>query len=808
MLRDFHTALRLLISRPAFTFVAALSLALGIGANSAIFSLLDAFWLRPFDVPRSSEMVRVFSSTDQEAQGYFSYPEFLELQQQSRTLGSVVAVGGRGAIFIDGDSRQLLSLNLVSSNFFTAMGVKPVLGRVFTPEDETAGAPGTIPVVLGNNFWVRQFGGDRAIVGKQLRLLRISEVPVIVIGVLPPGFREIETGADRDLWFPPQSWARLGENRELQTRGKRWFRVLGRLGPGANVQVANAEIQTIAGRLAASWPESNRGRRATVVSDLRYRLDQAGTNGLILVGIVLLVVLISSLNVANLLLSRAGTRGREMAVRLALGATRMRLIRQLMVENLLLGLTGFVLSLFIGNALVKLLPALILTPPGFHDTTLFQFDSRVLAASLAISLATVLLFGLAPAWKSARPNLVAALKGEAAFAGEGRRRWPLRNILVVAQIAVSLALLASAGVLARSFANTRTNELGLARKQLLLVWIAAEDAKPALYRQVVARFEALPGVRSVAIAVRAPMSLSSNGMAQLVRFPQRPDLANQPPFEIKYNSVSANFLSTMGTPLLRGRGFEGRDETGSLRSVLINERMAQRFWPAEDPIGKTMRVGGAGGREHTIIGVVKNAPINAVGEPLEPYLYLPYWANFEQEATFLIETRGDAATLAQSARQALKQVDARMNPLTITTQGELIRFSALPYQLTAELAGALGVLGLLLTAVGLYGVVSYSVAQRTREIGIRMALGAARGDTLRLVLWEVARLGALGVGIGMPLALLATRLISSSLFGVGPWHIPSLVSAVVVLLFALFLAGFIPARRATTIEPNAALRVV
>jgi putative ABC transport system permease protein len=297
-------------------------------------------------------------------------------------------------------------------------------------------------------------------------------------------------------------------------------------------------------------------------------------------------------------------------------------------------------------------------------------------------------------------------------------------------------------------------------------------------------------------------------MARLVMFPNLPEYANAPPFEIKYNSVTANFLSTMGTPILRGRGFEARDETAGATSVLINECMAQRFWPREDPIGKMVRIGRPQGKLHTVIGVAKNAPINEVGEVPEPYLYMSYWANFEQEATFMIETTGDAIALAQPARHLLKTVDSRLEPLTITTQNDLIRYSAQTYQMTAELVGALGLLGLILTAVGLYGVVSYGVSQRTRELGIRMALGAGRGDTLRLVLREVAMLGLIGMAIGVPLALWATRMFSTMLFGVGPWDVPAFAGAVLVLAAVLFAAGFFPARRATGIDPGSALRIV
>ncbi len=806
MFRDFRFAFRVLASRPAFTLVAALSLALGIGANSAIFGLIDALWFRPLAVPKSGELVRIFSVTDQNRQGSLSYPEYLDLKQQATELREVVAIGGRGATLVQGDSHQLLNLNLVSSNFFTALSVKPLYGRVFTPQDE-ADATRPLSVVLGNSCWQRYFGGDPNIVGKQIRIQRINDVLATVIGVLPRSFREIETGGDKDLWFSRQAWKVIGSVGDLETRGNRWFHVMGRLAPGATEKSTNAQVETIASRMAEAWPATNKGRRASLVSDLHFRMEQAGTNGVALLAIVLLVVMISSVNVANLLLSRAGIRGKEMAVRLALGAGRWRLIQQLMAENILLGILGLAGGIAIGTWLIEILPALMVQPPGFYNVIDFQFDSRVLLFSLAISLATILLFGLAPAWKSARPDLLPALKGDAAFGVSVRRRWPLRNWLVAAEVGIAMTLLVCAGVLVRSFANTRSHDLGFARNQLLLVWVSA-DAKPPLYRDVIAHFEAMPGVRSVAAAVRAPLSLSSNLMFQYVRFPGRTEFANAPPFEIKYNSVTRNFLSTMGTPVLRGRGFEERDEITGATSVLINEKMAQRFWPGQDPLGKTIRVGWRTPRLHTVIGVVKNAPINAVGEVPEPYLYLAYWPNFEEEATFLIETQGDASTLAPTARRVLKSVDARLDPLTITTERELIRYSAQNYQVTAELVGTLGLLGLILTAVGLYGVVSYGVSQRTRELGIRMALGAGRMDTLRLVLREVAMLGLIGIAAGLPLALAATRLLSSLLFGMGAWDVPTFTGAAILLGAVLVVAGFVPARRATSIEPVSALRAL
>lgn len=802
MLRDFRFAFRVLAAKPLFTLVAALSLALGIGANSAIFGLVDALWFRPLTVPNPGEIVRVFSLTGQDPEGALSYPEYLELKQQASRLSEVVAIGSRGAILQEGTSHELHDLNLVSSNFFTALGVRPALGRLFTPQDE--GDP--LVVVLGNSFWERHYGADPNIVGKQIRIARAHEDLYTVIGVLPRTFRAEETASDRDLWFPRRSWARLGDLKELENRGNRWFRVLGRLAPGATERSANAQVEAIAARMAEAWPATNKGRRAAVVSDFRYRMRQAGANGLALLAIVLLVVTISSVNVANLLLSRAGVRAKEMAVRLALGAGRGRLIRQLMAENFLLGIAGLVLGLFIGVWLIALLPALMVQPPGFSNSIDFQFDSRVSLFTVLVSVATIVLFGLAPAWKSARPDLLPALKGEAAF--QFNHRWPLRNWLVISEVAVSLILLASAGVLVRSFVNTRSGDLGFSRKHLLLVWLSADNPKAAQLQEIQDRFAAIPGVRSVAGAVRAPLSLSSNGMFQRVMFPGRTEFANSPAFEIKYNSVTRNFLDTMGTPVLRGRGFEQHDETAGANSVIVNEAMARRFWPNDDPLGKTILIGGPKGRLHRVVGIAKNAPINAVGEPPEPYLYLSYWPNIESEITYLIETAADPTPLAATARKVLKSVDPGLDPLTITTENDLIRYSAQGYQMTAELVGTLGLLGLVLCAVGLYGVVSYGVSQRTRELGIRMALGADRRDTLGLVLREVLALGAIGIAVGLPLALTATNLMSKLLFGVRPWDPVSFVGSGVLLVAVLTLAGFVPARRAARIEPSSALRVM
>ena len=801
MWRDFRFALRVLTGRPAFTLLASLSLALGIGANSAIFSVIDGMWFRPPGVAEPSKLVRVYTTSSDANEDMLSFPEYLDVKAQATALREVVAVGPRGATLVEGDSRELHNLNLVSPNFFSALGVHAALGRVFTLSDPADNAQ-SVTVVLGNAFWKRHYGGDPGIVGRQIRIQRVHDVLATVIGVLPPEFRTIETGDDRDLWFTESSWQQLGDPQELQLRDDRWFRVFGVLAPNATLAEANLQVRTAAQRMADTYPQTNAKRSAVVMSDLRYRLKAAGMNGLALLAIVLLVIVISSVNVANLLLSRGASRSTEMAIRLAMGADRRRVVRQLMTENFVLGAFGVGLGLVLGGAIIRALPFLIVAPPGFFSAIEFQLDDRVFLITLAISLATICLFGMAPALRSSRTNLIPALKGEVTMLSSGRR-WPLRNWLALTQVAISLTLLACAGVVVQSFSNTKAGDLGFARKQLLNVWVA-DDAKPELYRAVIARFQQMPGVRSVAAAVRAPLSLSSNGMSQLVRMPGQ--AVSTAPYEIKYNSVTANFFSTMGTPVLRGRAFNSTDETGTSDSVLLNEHMAQRFWPNQDPVGKTILIGGEHPKVRRVIGVVKNAPINDIGEAPESYLYLPYWSNFEPEVTFLIETDGDATALSDTARKALKSVNSKLEPLTIVTENDLIRYSAQRYQLTAVLVSALGVIGLLLTVVGVYGVVSYGVSLRTREFGIRMALGADRASTLRQVLREVGTMGAAGVAIGMPLALLATYSMRALLFGISPWSATAFVMAFLVLALSLLVAGILPARRATRIEPANALR--
>jgi predicted permease len=805
--QDVRYAIRVLRKNSVFTLVATLSLALGIGANTAIFSLVDGLWMRPMAVARPGEIVRLFTVTAQNPEDTFSYPEYLALKSQATAFEGLIARGGRGTQIPNADgTSELHTVNVVSDNFFDVLGIQALAGRLFTPKDTEMLNQESV-AVLGNSFWKRRFGSDRGIVGKRIEVQRgKTKLLLLVLGVLPEKFRDIDNGEDRDLWLPIQSWARLSSVEEIENRGFRWLRVLGRISPGVSVRTANAQIEVLARRLAADWPGTNRGRGARVISDLDYRLQLAGTKGIVLLSAVLLLVLLSSVNVANLLLARDAHRAREIAIRLSLGAHRSRVVRQLVTENIVLGFGGLIGGLALGAVLIKLIPGLLVQAPAFQPELNFYLDSRVLCFSMCVSLATILLFGFLPAWKASNSNLAGALKERISSVEWRSGRLQSRHWLSVSQISISLVLLVGTSLLVSSFLNTRTLDYGITRKPLLDVWVSVSGPRASfLCREALDRLREVPSVKEIAFASRAPLSLSEGGMSQLVTFPERPETATQP-VEIKYNSISSNYLDVMGTRLIAGRPLNQTDQTNGSPVVLISETMAHRFWGDENPIDRIILLKTAGDAEYRIVGVVQDAPINELGERAEPYIYLPYWRNPTDNMTFLLRTGSNPLSLAQPVRKKLIALSRELDPYMITSQQQLVEYSAGPYQMTAELVSTLGFLALVLTAVGLYGVVSYGVAQRTREIGIRMALGADRSRMLGFVLREVMLLGAIGFVLGLPLALLAARSTSALLFGLSPWDIRSFLIALVLLAMVLCAAGVIPARRAARVDPMVALR--
>src|SRR5262249_12165364 len=475
-----------------------------------------------------------------------------------------------------------------------------------------------------NSFWKRRFGGDASIIGRQITLRRAGNIPFTVIGVLPESFRETDPGSDRDLWLPPQSWVRLAGHDDFEQRGFRWFQVIGRLNSGTTVGEATAQVQTVARRLAEDWPATNAGRDALMMSDFRYRLQAAGANAWVLLVIVLLVVLLCSVNVANLLLARSAARSREIAMRLALGAGRWRLVWQLMTENMLLGVMGLAVGVFIGSAVIQFLPRLLVTPPGFNIPLDFNLDQRVLLFALAVTLVTIVFFGVTPALRPLKSQLVPALKSGSGFTGGPiRRRLHLRHWLVIAQVSISLTLLVANGVLVGSFANTRSADIGVTRNPLLLAWLQYDSRVRPDYEHAIERVKALPGVKDVAFALRAPLSLSGSGYAQKVSFPDRPELTGEPAVDIKFNGISSNYLQIMHTALHKGRDFTELDQTAGPPVAIINEQMARQYWPGQDPIDKVIHIEARQGADYRVVGIVRDSPINAVREPPDPSPYFP-----------------------------------------------------------------------------------------------------------------------------------------------------------------------------------------
>ncbi len=788
MWQDTRFAWRMLAKTPGFTTIAVLCLALGIGANSTVFSLIDGMSMRPLPVRNPAELVHLFLATDRDPLGELSYPDYLEFHDHAQTLAGLAVTQRRGPILTGNGFAESTMSNVVSENYFTVLGINAQLGRVFTERDKDSGPV----VVMSHNLWQRRFGADPSIVGKAVRLGRAYTV----IGVAPGGFRGVEPWIDTDFWIPMSFWDSSPDGERSQRRW-RSFAAIGRLRPEVPVEQSRSEIAGIARNLERSYPEFNRGRRGVLYSALEFKLRRAGYASGVLMGIVALVVLIACANVANLLLARAGVRSREIGLRVALGAKRSRLVRQLLTESALIAVLGAVAGLLLAVWAIQLLPAAV-NPPGDATTHYeFRMDSRVLAFTFSLSLVTVLIFGLFPAWRASDHRHC-----------KGQTR--PHTLLVIGQLALSIVLLTGAGLLIRSFSNSLHMNLGFERKNVLVAAVSPPDAGQAqgreFYRQLIERVRARPGVREVTLALRPPLWGSEGGTAQGVEIPGRQLSAGEFTPQVKFNIVDRNYFRTLGIPLLKGRDFDGHDGPGTPKVVIVSETMARRFWPGEDPVGRFIHtMDNPAGVDRQVIGVVGDARINSVQETAESYFYLPHTQS-NRGMLLLAETTGDPLKLADIVRAEVVALDSSVPVLDVSTLGLLIRASTFEQETAVTVAGALGAIGLFLAAVGLYGVISYTVVQRTREIGIRMALGAQYSEAMALILRQGLCLATIGTGIGLIGALATTRLLEKSLYGVSPYD-PLTFACVAALMLAVALAAsYIPARRATKVDPVAALR--
>ena len=814
MFQDLRYGLRMLAKSPAFTVIAALSLALGIGANTAIFSMVNVILLKPVPVQEPSRLVSVFM-LDQRNPGNLplSHLNYKDLRDQNKVFSGMAAFAFAQLNWSSGPESEQIPAQVVSGNYFSLLGAQPALGRGFVPEEDEKPTP---VAIVSHGFWERSLGSDPGIVG---RTLTLNRTPFTVIGVARKGFTGTLLGGGPSVWVPMamHAVAQPNFNWYEQRRGLFLF-AFGRLAADVSVEQASANLETIFGQLEQAFPNDNKGRSAGAVPLLQARLNPQGADGggivqisVILMSVVGIVLLIACANIANLLLARASKRRREIAVRLALGANRIRLVRQLLTESTLLSLLGAGLGLALANWLLKVLVSadLELPLPVGEEMSL---DGRVLAFTAVLAVATGLLFGLAPALQASRADVVSILKNESMPAGSNRHGMgtlaSLRQGLVVAQIALSLISLVAAGLFLRSLRESQAVDTGFETRGVLVMDfnLGREGYTPArgqvFYRQIAERAAALPGVQRSAVAQNAPLA---GGILRSV-MPEGADTTTRDRILVQVNSVSPGYLATLGVPLLRGRDFTDSDVEGSPKVVVVNEVMAGRFWPGQDPLGKRFKFFGDDDFT-TVIGVARDAKYNAVAEDPTPFIYQPLRQNYSPAAVLHVRAAGDAALLSAAVRREVQQLDPTLSVFDIRTLEDQVTTSLAPVRTNVIMLSAFGILALILASIGLYGVANYSVAQRTREIGVRMALGAQSGSVLRLVLGHGLILVGVGLALGLVAALALTAIIPPDLLPRVSVRDPLTFAATSALLGAVALvASSIPAWRATRIDPLIALR--
>jgi macrolide transport system ATP-binding/permease protein len=834
--QDLRYGVRTLWKKPGFTLVAVLTLALGIGANTAIFSFVNAVLLRPLPVAKPERLVYVFGGVRTNPYNVSSYPDYVDYRDRNKVFSELIAYSPITLSLSGDDGADMVSGLIVTGNYFDALGVRARAGRTFLPEEDST--PGGHPVaVISHALWQSRFAGDPRIEGRQLLL---NGQPFTIVGVAPAGFNGAQAGQTNDIYVPmamqalvrPPRGGYSGEMNPdlLSKRGPRWLDLVGRLKEGVTAEQAQAEMSTLAAQLAAGYPETNREQTATVSPVSKGDPEQRGTllsvAGLLL-AVVGLVLLIACANVANLLLARAAGRRKEISIRLALGAGRGRLIRQLLTESVLLALAGGAGGLLLAVWLVNSLRAY--SPPGNFFPVAFDFslDKSVLGFTLLLSVLTGLVFGIAPALQASNPDLVASLKDQTALIpaarGRGARHFSLRNLLVVAQVALSLVLLVSAGLFLRSLWQAQRIDPGFDAEHVLtmplninlLRYTKAQGQD--FYRQVLERVSALPGVQSATLTRTPPLSGASRQSSVTVAGREAPDRASTSEStggggedvadNITLTSpVALNYFRTLSIPLLRGRDFNAQDREGAPGVAIVNESFVKRYFPNQDPLGQRVSLSGAQGPWLEVVGLARDSKYITLGEAPAPFLYQPLAQRHETGMVLLVRTGVAPASLVPAVRREVQAVERNLPLTNARTMTELLSTSLFPARMGAALLGAFGLLALLLASVGLYGVMSYSVSRRTREIGIRMALGARGGDVLRLVLGESMTLVAVGMLLGLIAAFAATRLLSGFLYGVSPTDPAAFIGIGLLLALVAFAASLIPARRAAHVDPMVAFR--
>lgn len=809
LLQDIRFGFRRLVKSPGFSVVAILSLALGIGANTAIFSLVNMVLFRQLPVANAEQVVTVSATGKDGDMSAHSYLNYVDMRDRNDVLSGLLAYRFAPMSLSQNGNNEKVWGYLVSGNYFDVLGVKPVIGRGFSPEEDKTRLSHPV-AIISHALWQKRFGGESSVVGNDVL---VNGKKFKVIGVTPAGFKGTEVIYSPDVYVPfaMQKWIEP-ENDYLDNRSSQNLFLVGRLKSGVTSAQAEASLKIVAAQLAKEYPNDNEGFTIQIIPPgfilPQIRNAMLGVSAA-LMGLVGLVLLIACTNLANLLLARATERSKEIAIRLSIGASRARIIRQLLTESLMLalagGLAGILLAGWIIDAIVGLKP-----PVDIPITLELHVDWRVMVFSMIVSIITGLLFGLVPALQATKPDLVSALKDVASQSGM-RRSW-LRSSLVVSQIAVSLLLLVAAGLTLRALQQLRGMNPGFNPENAVTMNFDLSlqgyqtDNGNQLRKQLLSRIESLPGVQSASITDFMPLSMNYNGTSIYIEGAPVERGANAP--SAMNASVGLKYFESIGTPILAGRDLNELDQEGKTRSVIVNETFARKFFPGGNPnenaLGKRFKTS-LEGKFWEIAGVAKDGKYWSIGEDQRSFIWFPL-GNQLAFNTLIARTTAKPETMIGAIRGEFHKLDPNLPVAGVKTMTEHMKLSLFPARAVAALLAAFGLLALALAAIGIYGVMSYSVAQRTREVGIRMALGAQRGDVLKMMLSQGMKLAAIGMAIGLAAAFVLTRLLANLLYGVSSTDAIAFIGVSLLLGVVVLLACFIPASKAAKVDPMIALR--
>lgn len=839
-LRDLLFGLRMLLKNRGFTLVSVLSLAVGIGVNTTVFSFVNAFLFKSIPVANKEGLVYFFEGNRNNSFQPSSYANYLDYREQGDVFSGLMVYAAPPVLMTAGDRVEELNSEVVSGNYFSVLDVRAAMGRALTPADDEPSSAQPV-AVISDELWKRRFNSDPAILGKHL-ILNGNDFEVV--GVAAPNFTGTDPSLSTDVWIPITKWAGMiqrasrseqvaettptpgnanaaakpgaqpaqkpeAAKTEQQTdrlnREHNWLSVIGRLKPGVEIGQAQAAMTAVARRVQQSYGTPDEGLKVTLspISEMHPIAQGTGIPAaLFVMAVTSLILVICCVNVASLMLARAAVRQKEFAIRLALGSSRRRLIQQLLTESLLLSIIGGLLGLLLTYWTTHIL--LTFLPPGeVAFASNIEIDKTVLGFSLLISLLTGIVFGLVPALHASKPDLLRSLKEELVTVG-GTSKINLRRVLVVVQIVVSMVLLISAGLFVRSFRNGEALSRDYTSDKILLLSLNPKQYGYSLkygkefYRQLMERIENTPGVQSVTLSHVLPLSIDQDVTRVIIE-------GQTEARSINHSVIAANYFETLNTPLVRGRDFTVRDDESAPKVVIINETMARTFWQGEDAIGKRLYFGRPD-KPFEVVGIAKDSRYNSFGQAPEPYVYVPVYQRMKDDQTLILRTSGEPRLMIPVLQREIRDMGGDLPIFDFRTLDDISKLQLIPVQAAATLLGALGVIGLVVATIGIYGVTSFTFNQRRHEIGIRMALGAQRSDVLMLVIREGLGLALIGIVIGVVVALGITQFMSRFLYGISALDPFTFLAVSVILVSVALIASFIPARKAANVNPMDAIR--